>query len=562
MSEDEMAQVLSGSYLFDSDFYLSKCDHPEARVIDPVLHYIRFGAKDNYDPHPLFDTSFYKEQLPKSIEPDNPLVHYLLIGAAAGLNPHRGFDTFYYLSNNPDVKQSEKNPLVHYVRHGWKEGRRPNGWFDLEFYCECFPTLSTNPLEHYARFGATQEADFDAAILIRDSGLFDVDFYTSTQMGGTAAELGPIMHYIRIGAPKMLDPHPLFDTSYYVDQAPEVIREKLNPLAHFIKVGANRGLDPHPYFDTSSYRERYTDLSDYKPSALHHYLFYGAEESRNPNSWFDSRFYVEQYPEVALFGINPLVHYVRFGESEGRFFKRKDPFELSALTAKYYLALRQLEPLLPPISEFPSIPRYSYSKPCPEASAYLKLAKLIDKAFDYLLVVGNPQQQSTAEAVEYSLAQYQDKALVFSIDGPQSADQLVKRFGVRAISMEEVFAELAPAQRVLVLLRLIVQAQPIAVHNFESAICWHVFEKFHRAIKSKSLCYASLCDWRRDDDGVECGEFTRSFNACAEHLDKVFLPSENELERLERLYFLPESIRSKIALARSLDANLKLGQLL
>ena len=252
-----------------------------------------------------------------------------------------------------------------------------------------------------------------------------------------------------------------------------------------------------------------------------------------------------------MFEINPLVHYVRIGEAQGRQFRRKDAFELSAQASRFYTALRQLEPLLPPLSEFPTIPEYSYSKPCPAAAAYLRLAKLVDEPFENLLVVGNTHNSSCEQALAAALMVNAEKVLLLSIDSGQSVEHLSKRFGVRAIGMNDIMVDMASAQAVQVLLRLIVQAQPRVVHNFDSAVCWRVFERFHRAIKSNSHCYASLCDWRRDSDGAECGEFTSSFNMCLEHLDKIFLPGEAELKRLEHLYFLPDSLRSKIVLTNT-----------
>ena len=90
LSEGDLEQALRSSQLFDAEFYLSQFDPADLAKdgkIDPIVHFIRFGAKDNYDPHPLFRTSFYKEQLSDPIESDiNPLLHFLMFGGSAGLN--------------------------------------------------------------------------------------------------------------------------------------------------------------------------------------------------------------------------------------------------------------------------------------------------------------------------------------------------------------------------------------------------------------------------------------------------------------------------------------------
>ena len=56
------------------------------------------------------------------------------------------------------------------------------------------------------------------ADLIRNSGLFDVDFYRARYPDVVESGLDPVDHYLRIGAAKGYDPSPLFDTGYYARQ--------------------------------------------------------------------------------------------------------------------------------------------------------------------------------------------------------------------------------------------------------------------------------------------------------------------------------------------------------
>ena len=56
------------------------------------------------------------------------------------------------------------------------------------------------------------------ADLIRNSGLFDADFYRTRYPDAADSGLDPIDHYLRIGAAKGYDPSPLFDTGYYARQ--------------------------------------------------------------------------------------------------------------------------------------------------------------------------------------------------------------------------------------------------------------------------------------------------------------------------------------------------------
>ena len=74
------------SGLFDTGWYLERYSDVAEAGIDPVVHYVRFGAKEGRDPAPWFSTSAY-------------------------------------LQANPDVAASGVNPFYHYIRHGVAEGR-------------------------------------------------------------------------------------------------------------------------------------------------------------------------------------------------------------------------------------------------------------------------------------------------------------------------------------------------------------------------------------------------------------------------------------------------------
>ena len=72
----------------------------------------------------LFDHQWYIEQNPDVAENNlDPVKHYLRYGAAEGRNPSPQFNTTYYLESNQDVAESGVNPLVHYIRFGFIEGR-------------------------------------------------------------------------------------------------------------------------------------------------------------------------------------------------------------------------------------------------------------------------------------------------------------------------------------------------------------------------------------------------------------------------------------------------------
>ena len=72
---------------FHAAFYLKS--YPDVLVagVDPLEHYVKFGAREERDPSPLFSTGDY-------------------------------------LTENPDVRAAGVNPFWHYIQHGRIEGRR------------------------------------------------------------------------------------------------------------------------------------------------------------------------------------------------------------------------------------------------------------------------------------------------------------------------------------------------------------------------------------------------------------------------------------------------------
>jgi DNA gyrase/topoisomerase IV subunit A len=79
-------KLISRSGLFDPAWYLDKYPDVKTTNIDPLFHYLRYGANEGRRPSPLFDTTVY-------------------------------------LQRNPDIKAAGLNPLVHYLRYGLKEAR-------------------------------------------------------------------------------------------------------------------------------------------------------------------------------------------------------------------------------------------------------------------------------------------------------------------------------------------------------------------------------------------------------------------------------------------------------
>lgn len=81
-------EIIRQSGTFDADYYLKSNRDVFESQLDPLFHFVAFGAEENR-------------------------------------NPSRNFNTKWYLDANADVNKTGLNPLVHYIKYGRNEGRSP-----------------------------------------------------------------------------------------------------------------------------------------------------------------------------------------------------------------------------------------------------------------------------------------------------------------------------------------------------------------------------------------------------------------------------------------------------
>jgi GT2 family glycosyltransferase/glycosyltransferase involved in cell wall biosynthesis len=122
-----------------------------------------------------------------------------------------------------------------------------------------------------------------------------------------------LLHYLRIGADKGLNPHWLFDTRYYQSRYTDF---KGSGFLHFLKHGQFERRQTSRFFDPEFYLG--TQVDTWRSGALVHYLKRGRDEGRSPAVDFDAEFYKRLHPDVAQTGADAFEHYVRFGHAEGR----------------------------------------------------------------------------------------------------------------------------------------------------------------------------------------------------------------------------------------------------
>ena len=268
----------------------------------------------------LFDAAFYRAQYPEVEAAGlDPVEHYLRYGAGEGRSPNRLFDSGYYLKTYKDVAAIGMNPLVHYSAYGWKENRRPHPLFDGAYYRRQYPDVERsgiNPLSHYLKWGAAERRN--------PSAWFDAQYYLQRYPDVAATGMDPLDHYILHGEKEGRDPHPLFDGAYYLHRYPDVAKAGVRPLDHYLKSGAAEARSPNPWFNAEWYLERYPDVAGVA-DPLEHYILNGAAEGRDAGPTFDTNFYLESHPELIPARVNPLSHWLAMvgnGQARPRFWNR------------------------------------------------------------------------------------------------------------------------------------------------------------------------------------------------------------------------------------------------
>lgn len=225
---------------FDPSEYLNRYPDIAAAGIDPFLHFIRHGWREDRLGSPYFNAAWYaKSYLTADAEMD-PITDYMSGGWHRGRNPNPYFDALWYLKVNVDVKDANLEPLDHYVNWGWKEGRNPSPYFDVDYYL-------------------TQNND------VREAGM------------------EPLLHYIVCGWQEAgRDPNPYFSTQWYKSNYARQYDPQSCALRHYMTTGSALGMKPGPDFDPSFYREANPDIAaDIEPLA--HFLQYGRQERRLPH---------------------------------------------------------------------------------------------------------------------------------------------------------------------------------------------------------------------------------------------------------------------------------------
>lgn len=183
-------EEIRGSSLFDPEFYLSKYPDLAASMVDPALHFVVRGGKEQRD-------------------------------------PSESFRTLGYLAHNPDIALAGVNPLLHYIRHGKREGR---SGFEV--------VVNSNSLHSAGEVHSPASARLlFEGMAIAASGLFDDAFYNLMYPELNLDKETALSHYCEVGWREGRDPSAIFETKFYLDTYKDIKDANINPFWHYVVAG-------------------------------------------------------------------------------------------------------------------------------------------------------------------------------------------------------------------------------------------------------------------------------------------------------------------------------------
>lgn len=163
----------SPSEFFNSLYYLNKYPDVRRSGLNPLVHYLRYGARERRSPSPAFDVEGFCEVHRDRLAPDADPAELCLawyggyewkgqVQSPGEVAPEvvakfrKSFDEEFYRSMNPDVAESGMRMYEHFIAHGQHEDRDPAPDFDIHVYKRELQRSRppyTNPLVHHVRIG-------------------------------------------------------------------------------------------------------------------------------------------------------------------------------------------------------------------------------------------------------------------------------------------------------------------------------------------------------------------------------------------------------------------------
>jgi GT2 family glycosyltransferase len=257
---------------------------------------------------PLFDEIWYLSQNPDVARSGaNPRHHFLRHGAFERRDPHPLISSYWCLIANDEFPSDVPAVLAYHEQPSIYE---THPLFDADFYKNKnrHAAICTGALNHFISTGAKQMLDPHPLIHMQ----------RLAQQLGLAASENVLLDYLTAPENFLASPHPLFDPEYYLSENPDVCQMGVNPLLHYCSIGWREGRQPNRLFAGDWYLMANPDVLKSGQNPLLHYVLSGWIERRMPHPMFDPKFYLSLYSDVRSSGTDALTHYLEEGAWEER----------------------------------------------------------------------------------------------------------------------------------------------------------------------------------------------------------------------------------------------------
>jgi glycosyltransferase involved in cell wall biosynthesis len=243
-------QNFAPNYLFDPKYYVSQVVHRLHEI--PLQDYLTSGVEAGLSPHPMLDIGFYRREAHLETNGPEPLLHYLRRGARRALKPNILFDPRFiawrYGSGWPEAEPA----LLTYLTDQKKALAATHPLFMGSYYWahSARGFEPTQPaLRHYLEGGWRA--------LTPTHPLFHSGYYYDQNRDVGAGGGDPLLHFLQYGYREGRDPSPLFHTAHYERQRPRHAWMGGNPLIDYLMSDAAAWCSPHPDFDPEYFRRKY-----------------------------------------------------------------------------------------------------------------------------------------------------------------------------------------------------------------------------------------------------------------------------------------------------------------
>ena len=116
---------------------------------------------------------------------------------------------------------------------------------------------------------------FKTKKIIKDSGLFDSNYYLLKYPDIRAADIDPLTHFVKFGWREKRNPSADFNTKVYLERFPELLSLNINPLVHFIQAQrlAFESRDPSQTAQLLTSHPSKTEVTDTRFETVYRDLF-------------------------------------------------------------------------------------------------------------------------------------------------------------------------------------------------------------------------------------------------------------------------------------------------